>query len=392
MTNMSRYYNVEDIRVAARRRLPAPIFHYLDGGAEDEWSLRNNVERFSHYSLLPQQMTGITDIDMSADLLGVRTSMPLLLSPTGMSRLFHHHKEHAAAEAAAEANIMYGLSTLASSRIEDIAATSSGPKMFQIYIMRDRELTREFIARARDSGYQALCVTIDTAVGGNRERDLRTGMVMPPRFTTAGLASFIASPYWSLNYLRDRKFSIANIEHRIKSLDDGAMSPVAFVNGQIDSNATWDDVAWLAREWNGPFVVKGVLTPEDSQRALAAGATAIMISNHGGRQLDHTAAPIDCVQPIRDAIGSGAQIIVDGGIRRGSSVVKAIALGADACSIGRPYLYGLAAGGAPGVKRIIDIFRSEINRTMILMGKGNLASLKSSDVQSLNDDSVTSRA
>ena len=387
---MLRCHNVEDVRAAARRRLPSPIFHYLDGGADDEWSLSNNVDRFDRYSLIPQQMTGITDIDITANLLGIRSSMPLILSPTGMSRLFHHRKEHAVAKAASDANIIYSLSTLASTKMEDIAATSSGAKIFQIYIMRDRELTREFLERARDSGYNALCVTVDTPVGGNRERDLKTGMIMPPRFTAASLASFITSPYWSLNYLRDRKFSIANIEHRIKSFGSGAMSPVAFVNGQIDGNATWDDVAWLAREWNGPFIVKGVLTPQDSRRALAAGATAIMISNHGGRQLDHTPAPIDCVRPIRDAIGSDAQIIVDGGIRRGSSIIKAIALGADACSIGRPYLYGLAAAGAAGVTRVLEMFRSEINRSMVLMGKRDLASLNSSDVEDI--DSVVTRS
>lgn len=380
MMDMSRCNNVEDVRVAARRRLPSPIFNYLDGGADDEWSLRNNVDRFDRYSIIPQHMTGISDIDMTINLLGFKSSIPLMLSPTGMSRLFHHQKERAVATAAADANIIYGLSSLASTRMEDVAAVSSGPKMFQIYIMRDRELTREFVTRARASGYQALCVTVDTPVGGNRERDLRTGMIMPPRFTAASLASFIASPYWSLHYLQDPKFPIANIEHRVKLLGSGAMSPVAFVNSQIDGNATWDDVAWLAQEWNGPFVVKGVQTPQDSRRAVSAGATAIMISNHGGRQLDHTPAPIDCVRPIRDAIGSDAQIIVDGGIRRGSSVLKAIALGADACSIGRPYLYGLAAGGAAGVTRVLEMFRSEINRNMILMGKRDLTSLNLSDI------------
>ncbi len=379
MTLLSRCHNVEDFRAAARRRLPGPIFHYLDGGADDEWSLGNNVDRFAHYGLIPRQMSGVTNVDMTTNLLGTTSSMPIVLSPTGMSRLFHHEKEYAASKAASEAGVIYGLSTLASTSMEDVAAASSGPKVFQIYLMRDRELTREFVSRAKHSGYQALCVTVDTPIGGNRERDLRTGMIMPPRFTAAGIASFMVSPHWTFNYLRSPKFSIANIEHRLGSMG-AASSPVAFVNGQIDGHATWDDVAWLAREWDGPFIVKGVLSVADARHALMAGATAIMISNHGGRQLDHTMAPIDCVAPIRDAIGTDAEIIVDGGIRRGSSVLKALALGANACSIGRPYLYGLAAGGKGGVARVLEIFSSEIARSMILMGKQRISELCMRDV------------
>lgn len=375
--SIDRCFNVMDFRRLAERQLPAPLFHYLDGGADDEWSLRNNVFAFNDYELLPEQLRDVSVIDTRTHLLGVEMSMPLILSPTGMSRLFHHEKEVAVARAAAEAGVMYSLSTLGTTSLEDVGAATAGPKMFQIYIFKDRGLTREFVERCKQARYDALCLTVDTPLAGNRERDLRTGMVMPPKLTASSLMSFLAHPVWSLHYLADPDFRLANVVHRVDAIGGGAMGLMDYVNAQFDRSVTWDDVAWLAEAWGGPFAIKGLQAPTDARRALASGATAIMISNHGGRQLESTPAPVDCVRPIREAIGTDLELIVDGGVRRGVHVLKALALGADACSIGRPYLYGLAAAGGRGVSRVLALLHAEIERSMALLGCATVANVGS---------------
>jgi L-lactate dehydrogenase (cytochrome) len=294
-----------------------------------------------------------------------------------MSRLFHHEKEVAVARAAADAGVMYSLSTLGTTSLEDVGAATAGPKMFQIYIFKDRGLTREFVERCKQARYDALCLTVDTPLAGNRERDLRTGMVMPPKLTLSSLISFLAHPVWSLHYLADPDFRLANVVHRVDAIGGGAMGLMDYVNAQFDRSVTWDDVAWLAEAWGGPFAIKGLQAPTDARRALECGATAIMISNHGGRQLESTPAPVNCVRPIRDAIGADLELIVDGGVRRGVHVLKALALGADACSIGRPYLYGLAAAGQSGVSRVLALLRAEIERSMALLGCATIADVGS---------------
>ncbi len=364
-----------DFRPLARRRLPAPLFHYIDGGADDEWTLRYNTRAFENHQLMPNQLRDVSRIDLRTRVLGTELAMPLVLSPTGMNRLFHHERELAVARAAARAGVCYSLSTMGNSSIEEVAEVCDGPKMFQIYIFKDRGLTREFVARARESGYQALCLTVDTPLAGNRERDLRTGMIMPPKFTLAGLASFLMSPHWSWHYLRDHDFRMANVAHRVDALGAGAMSLIDYVNSQFDRTLTWDDAAWLAEQWPGPFVIKGLQSPGDARRAVEVGASAIMVSNHGGRQLDSAPAPIDCIAPIRDAVGDRLELIVDGGVRRATHIVKALALGADACSFGRPYLYALAAGGQRGVERMLGLLRNELARTMALLGCRSVAEL-----------------
>lgn len=364
-----------DFRPLARRRLPAPFFHYIDGGADDEWTLRNNTRAFDGYRLMPGPLRDVSQIDTRTHLLGAELSMPLLLAPTGMNRLFHHERELGVARAAGAAGVCYSLSTMGNSSIEEIADACGGPKMFQIYIFKDRGLTREFVERARDSGYQALCLTVDTPLAGNRERDLRTGMIMPPKFRAGALASFLASPHWSWHYLRDHDFRMANVAHRVDALGAGAMSLIDYVNSQFDRALTWDDAAWLAEQWPGPFVIKGLQSPGDARRAAGIGASAIMISNHGGRQLDSAPAPVDCVAPIRDAVGDGLELIVDGGVRRATHIVKALALGANACSFGRPYLYALAAGGQAGVERMLTLMHQELERTLALLGRRSIADI-----------------
>ena len=380
--NLSKYYNLMDFRAAAKRRLPTPMFHYLDGAADDEWSYRNNTSAFDDYELLPQYLKNIADIDLTTQILGTELSMPLLLSPTGMTRLFHHHKERAVARAAHKAGTMYTLSTMGTTSIEDIAALGTGANMFQIYILKDRELTKEFVVRSKDAGYKALCLTVDTPLAGNRERDKRTGMVMPPKLTPSSLFSFAVHFRWGLNFLRDSNLDLANVVHRVDTLSDqGAMGLIDYVNSQFDRTVTWDDAAWLAEQWDGPFCIKGLQTGDDARRALEIGASAIMISNHGGRQLESAPAPVDCIRPMREAIGDQLELIVDGGVRRGVHVLKALALGADACSFGRPYLYGLAAAGEKGVDKVLSLIRDEIERSLALLGCRNINELNSKHVR-----------
>lgn len=373
--------NIADLRRVAERKLPAPIFHYMDGAADDELSLANNSSAFAAYEFLPRYLRDISEIDLKTRVLGVDLDLPFFMAPTGMSRLFHHQKEPGVARAAADAGTLYSLSTVGTTSIEDIAAATAGPKMFQIYIFKDRELTREFVARAKAAKYDALCLTVDTPLAGNRERDNVTGMTIPPRFGLKSLWSFATHPGWALNLLRDPDFRMANVVHRVDALSSGTMGLMDYINSQFDRTVTWEDAAWIIEEWGGPFAIKGLQTADDAERARDAGASAIMISNHGGRQLDTTPAPIDCLAPMRDAVGNDLELIVDGGIRRGSHVVKALALGADACSIGRPYLFGLAAGGERGVARAIEILRSEIERSMALLGVNRIADLGPESLQ-----------
>jgi L-lactate dehydrogenase (cytochrome) len=363
---LSRCHNIADLRRMAKQRLPAPMFHYIDGGSDDEWSLRRNTTAFDDYELWPNYLRDVSAIDLSTTLLGQKVAWPVVLAPTGMSRLFHHEAEPAVARAAQTFGTFYTLSTMGTTRIEEIAAQGAGPWMFQIYILKDRALTSEFVERCKAAKFQALCLTVDTALAGNRERDRVTGMVLPPRFSLKSIASFASRPRWALHLLMNPDFQLANVVHRVGNL--GTVSLIDYVNGQFDRTVTWDDVAWLVEQWGGPFVLKGIQSPADAKRAVDVGATAIMLSNHGGRQLDAAPAPVDCVAPIRHAIGDRLELIVDGGVRRGTHVIKALALGANACSIGRPYLYGLASGGQRGVEHALGLLRSELERSLALLG------------------------
>ena len=370
--NLERCHNVADLRRMAKSRLPAPMFHYIDGGSDDEWTLRRNTTAFDDYELMPNYLQDISLIDTTTTLLGQKMALPFFLAPTGMSRLFHHEAEPAAARAAQKFGILYTLSTMGTTRIEDLATLGEGPWMYQIYILKDRELTREFVQRCKAAKFQALCLTVDTALAGNRERDRNTGMIMPPRFTLKSFASFAAHPRWAWHLLLNPDFKIANVAHRV---DMGTVSLIDYVNGQFDRTVTWDDVAWLIEQWGGPFVIKGIQSVADAKRAVEVGASAVMIGNHGGRQLDAVPAAIDCVAPIRQAVGDKLELIVDGGIRRGTHVIKALALGANACSIGRPYLYGLASGGQRGVERALTLLGAEVERGMALLGCRNVGEI-----------------
>lgn len=383
LSHLKHCYNIADLRRRAKRKLPAPMFHYIDGGADDEWTMRRNTAAFDSWELVPNYLRNVAAIDLSTSALGTELELPFFLSPTGMSRLFHHEKEFGACRAAAAYGTAYSLSTMSTTSLEDVSAASTGPKMFQIYILRDRELTREFVQRCKAAGYQALCLTVDTPLAGNRERDLRNGMTMPPRITVKNFFSYAMSFDWLLHLAMDPDFKLANVAHRVDALGAGAMGLIDYVNSQFDRTITWDDAAWLVEQWDGPFLVKGIQSVADVKRAKDIGASGVMVSNHGGRQLEGAPAPVDCIPALRDAVGDDFELIVDGGIRRGTHIVKALALGANACSIGRPYLYGLAAGGEKGVMRSLEILKSEVERSMALMGTSSIGEINRSHVRTV---------
>ena len=376
--NLEKCHNQSDLRKAAKKRLPAPIFNYIDGGADDEWTLQRNTAAFDDYELLPRYLRDVERIDLKTHVLGTSLDLPVFLSPTGMSRLFHHDREFAVAKAAQKYGTLYSLSTLGTASIEEISQVNSGPKMFQIYILKDRELTSEFLQRSKDNDFKVMCLTVDTPLAGNRERDLVSGFTMPPRFSLKSLWSFATHPYWAMHLALNSDFELKNVVHRTDKLGEkGALSLIAYVNEQLDRSVTWEDAAWLAKQWDGPFVIKGIQSAEDAKKAVEAGASAIMISNHGGRQLESAPAPVDCIVPIREAVGDSLELIVDGGVKRGTHIIKALALGANACSIGRGYLYGLSAGGQQGVERALELYRSELLRDMALLGCTKVSDINS---------------
>lgn len=368
---LQRCHNIADLRRVARWRVPAPMFHYLDGAADDEVTLDRNSSDFDALELLPRNLVDVSQIDTATTVLGQPVSMPLILAPTGMSRLFHWEGELAVSRAAARAGTIYSLSTVGTHSIEEVAAACSGPKWFQIYVFKDRGLVTEFIERCRAAQYHALCLTIDLVMTGNRERDMRTGMTVPPALTLKSWLSFFLNPLWSLCHLSSPPFTLANVAHRVSSGQD-VQTLQNYIGSQFDRTVTWDDARAMVEQWNGPFAIKGVLTADDARRAVDIGANAIIVSNHGGRQLDHVPSPIDVLPEIVEAVDGRAEVIVDGGVRRGTDVLKALALGARACMTGRGYLFGLGAGGEAGVDRALAQYRKEIALDMALLGVRNV--------------------
>lgn len=366
--NLARCRNIDDLRGLAKRRLPAPIFHFVDGGAEDEVTLRRNVEAFDDYEIEAEYAVDVSRVDTRTTVLGREIALPVMLSPTGLTGLIHPHGELCAARAAARAGTTYFMSCISTASIEDVGAAGEGSKVLQAYTFRDRGLTREFIERCKAAGFSALCLTYDVPVLGMRERDHATGMTIPPSLSLASLRDFAVRPGWSLRHVLGPKIEIANISHRIDQGSRDISSLIKFVNGQFDPSATWADAAEMIKLWDGPVVVKGVMTAADALRARDAGASAVVVSNHGGRQLDGAPAAIDRLGVVVEAVGDELEVILDSGVRRGSHVVKALALGAKACMVGRAYLYGLGAGGEPGVDRTLTILREQVERAMALSG------------------------
>jgi|TARA_B110001450_G_scaffold249464_1_gene266897 L-lactate dehydrogenase (cytochrome) len=373
-------YNIEDFKKLAKKNLPAPIFHYIDGGADDETTLKRNTDSFSKCDLIPNILASVGEPDLSIDVFGHKIDMPLFLSPTAMQRLYHHDGDKASAKAAEKFGTFYSMSTMATSSIEEIANISGGPKLFQLYIHKDQSLTDNLIDRCKNAGFKGLCLTVDTVVAGNRERDHRTGFTTPPKLTLKSLLSFVAHPKWTLNYLTHGKFQLANVAHFTKKGSSIAKSVIEYINEQYDPAMSWKDAEYCVKRWKGPFALKGLMSVEDAKRAVDIGASAIMLSNHGGRQLDGSRAPFDQLPAIVDAVGGKIEIIVDGGIRRGTHVLKALALGATACSFGKGFLFALGAGGQQGVEMVLQRMRDEIRRDMILMGCKSIKDLNPSKI------------
>lgn len=364
----SRFYNIDQLRARAKRVLPRPIFDYLDGGAEDEIAMRRSTSAFEDYELLPRGLVDVSRPDHRTELFGHELPIPLLLSPTGLTGLFHPEAERAVARAAGRAGLPYCLSTLGNTSMEEFALSGSGPKLFQIYIFKDRGLTEEFVQRAKAGNYAGLVLTVDTPVAGKRERDLASGLALPPRLTTRSFLDFASRPRWSIPALFGNRFEFVNVAHRGTGVGGQQIPLIEYVAGQFDRSVTWKDVEWLAAAWGGPFAIKGLVTGGDAKTAVSCGADTIYVSNHGGRQLETCVPPIHQIAEVAEAVSGQAKIICDGGIRRGTHILKALALGADACSIGRPYLYGLAAGGEQGVARSLAILREEYELAMALLG------------------------
>ena len=367
--------NINDFRALARRRLPAPIFHYIDGAADDEVAYRRNTAAYESCDLVPNVLAGVEDIDMSTTVMGQRLAMPLFCSPTALQRLFHHDGERAVARAAEKFGTMFGVSSLGTVSVEEIGAAIGTPKMFQLYFHKDRGLTNSMIERCIAANFDVLALTVDTITGGNRERDLRTGFTSPPRLTPASLLSFALHPTWTVNYFAREKFSLPQLKDYVKEGSNVAISVGEYFSTMLDQSMNWRDAEQVRVKWGKQFCLKGIMSVADARRAVDIGATGVMVSNHGGRQLDGSRSPFDQLAEIVDAVGDKIDVICDGGITRGTHVLKALSLGAKACSGGRFYLFALAAAGQAGVERALQNLRSEIERDMKLMGCRSLHEL-----------------
>ena len=373
-------HNFEDFRKLAKKKLPSPIFHYIDGGADDEVTLNRNTSSFNDYDLVPSVLNDVSNVDMSTTVLGEKIDFPLFPAATAMHRLYHHEGERASAKAAEKMGTIFGTSTMATVSIEEIGELTKGPKLFQLYIHKDRGLTDNLIERCKKSDFNSMCLTVDTVVAGNRERDRRTGFSTPPKLTLESLLSFALHPGWTLNNLFHEKFKLANIIHMTEKGSSIDKSVIDYINEQFDPSMNWKDAEYCVKKWNGPFALKGVMSVEDAKKAIDIGCTAIIISNHGGRQLDGSRAPFDQLAEIVDAVGDKIEVILDGGVRRGTHVLKALSLGAKACSFGKGYLFALAAGGEKGVEAILKKMKEEIYRDMTLMGCKSVSELNRSKV------------
>ncbi len=367
--------NVADFRELAKRRLPYPVFHYIDGAADDEVTKDRNTAAFDDVDLVPEVLAGVADIDMSTTVLGRTTPLPLMLSPTALQRLFHWQGERAVAAVAEKFGLWFGISSLSSVSIEEVGANYAGPKMLQYYYHKDRGLNTALVERARAANFDAITLTVDTIVSGNRERCKRTGFTTPPRFTPASFLSYATKPSWALNFLFREKFDLPNLSTHVAAGSGKAISIQDYFNTMLDPAMDWRAAEQLRKDWDGKFCLKGVMSVADARRAAAMGVDAIMVSNHGGRQLDGSRAPFDQLDEIVQAVGDRMEVILDGGVRRGSHVLKALALGAKAVSGGRLYLYALAAAGQPGVDRSVSLLAAEIERGMKLMGAKSVAEL-----------------
>ncbi|MER8770487.1 alpha-hydroxy-acid oxidizing protein [Mesorhizobium sp. M0960] len=372
-------YNFQDFRRLARQRLPGPIFDYIDGGADDETTLRRNTAAFEDCDLVPNVLAGVGQIDMSVTVMGQKLAMPVYCSPTALQRLFHHSGERAVAAAAEKFGTMFGVSSLGTVSLEEVRKHRT-PQVYQFYFHRDRGLNRAMMERAKTSGVEVMMLTVDSVTGGNRERDLRTGFSIPFRLTLGGMMQFAIKPRWAIDYLTHDKFSLPQLDGHI-DLGGGALSISRYFTEILDPSLDWKDVEDMVRFWNGQFCLKGIMSVADASKAVDIGCTGIVLSNHGGRQLDGSRSPFDQLSEIVDAVGDKIDVIIDSGVQRGTHVLKALSLGAKAVGVGRYYLFPLAAAGQAGVERALGLMRTEIERGMRLMGCRSVAELSRGNVR-----------
>lgn len=371
---LSQCHNFHDFRELARRRLPGPIFNYIDGAAEDETAYRRNTEAFDAVDLLPRVLRGVEEVDLSVEVMGQKLALPFYLSPTALQRLFHHQGERAVAAAAAKYGTMFGVSSLGTVSLEELRQRHDSPQVYQFYFHKDRGLNRAMMQRAKEAGVDVMMLTVDSITGGNRERDKRTGFSIPMKLTLAGMMQFAMKPAWGINYVTHEKFALPQLDDHV-DMSGGAMSIGRYFTEMLEPTLNWADVEEMIGEWGGKFCLKGIVHPDDAVRAAEVGCDAVILSNHGGRQLDGSRAPFDGLAEVLDAAGDRLDVIMDSGVQRGTHIVKALSMGAKAVGIGRGYLFPLAAAGQAGVERMVGLLKEEVERDMRLMGAARVADL-----------------
>ncbi len=374
-------HNFQDFRKLAKKRLPSPIFNYIDGAADDEKTYKRNTSAFDDVDLVPNVLAGVDQVDLSTTIFDKKLNIPFYCAPTAIQRLFHHEGERAVALAAKKYGTMFGVSSLSTVSVEEIAKITSGPKMFQFYFHKDRGLNDNLLHRAKEANFDVLALTVDTITGGNRERDLKTGFTIPPKLTPKSLLSFVSKPRWGINFITQSKFELPHLQDYVGAGTKVTTSIGEYFSTMLDQSMNWKDAEQLCSKWNGHFALKGIMSVEDAKKAVDIGATGIMVSNHGGRQLDGSRAPFDQLAEIVDAVGDKIDVICEGGIQRGTHILKALSVGAKACSGGRFYLYALGASGQAGVERSLAKIEEELQRDLKLMGCTSIDQLNRSNIR-----------
>ena len=380
-SSINNCHNFEDFRSLAKKRLPSPIFHYIDGAADDEVTFRRNTEAYDKCDLIPNVLTGVKDIDMSTTVMGHKIEMPIYCSPTALQRLFHPDGEIGVGLAAEKYGTMFGVSSLGTASIEEISKLISTPKLFQLYVHKDEGLNNYLIDQCKEHNFDTMAITVDSAVGGNRERDLYSGFTIPLNLSLKSIVSFATHPAWAFNYFTKPKWELSSLKKHVTEGTNVMTSIGDYFTKMLDNSLSWKKIEDINKKWGKPLAIKGIMSVDDARKAVDIGASAIMISNHGGRQLDGSRSPFDQLEEIVNAVGDKIDVICDGGIKRGTHVLKALSLGAKACSGGRMYLYALAAGGQKGVELALSNLKKEIERDMILMGVSNINELSKKNLR-----------
>ncbi len=374
-------HNFKDFRNLAKSRLPSPIFHYIDGAADDEVTYRRNTEAYDQCDLVPNVLRGIEKVDMSTTVMGQKLDLPIYCAPTALQRLFHPDGEIGVGKAAEKFGTMFGVSSLGTASIQEIASLISTPKLFQLYVHKDQGLNDYLIDQCKEHNFDTMAVTVDSSVGGNRERDLYTGFTIPLNLSLKSIISFATHPAWAFNYFTKPKWELSNLNKHVTEGTNLMTSIGDYFTKMLDNSLSWKKIEEINKKWGKPFAIKGIMSVEDAKKAVDVGASAIMISNHGGRQLDGSRSPFDQLEEVVNAVGDKIDVICEGGIRRGTHILKALSLGAKACSGGRMYLYALAAGGQKGVEKALGNLKKEIERDMILMGVSNISELSKKNLR-----------